>query len=232
MNADTDDVLLIAPTRAAMQRMLYELEVFAEESNISFSTDPIPAKSKTKCIYVVGNKHNLSKPAPLELCGRVLPYVTQADHLGNTLTDKGDMEQDAVIKRAKFIRSSVETREMFKFAAPAEVIKALKIHNSSFYGSNLWDLGSDKAKNVYTAWNTAVKLAWGCPQQTRTYILQQMLCCGFSSARVDILSRYVKFFHSLRNSACYEVRVMSRLAASDVQSVTGKNVLCEGGLWT
>ena len=87
-----DDVLLIAPTRAAMQRMLYELQVFAGESNISFSTDPIPAKSKTKCIYVVGNKHNLSKPAPLELCGRVLPYVTQADHLGNTLTDKGDME--------------------------------------------------------------------------------------------------------------------------------------------
>ena len=110
---------------------------------------------------------------------------------------------------------------MSKFA---EVFKALKIHNSSFYGFNLWDLGSEKARSVYTAWNTAVKLAWGCPKQTRTYILQQMLCCGFSSARVDILSRYVKFFHSLRNSACYKVRVMSRLSARDVQSVTGKNL--------
>ena len=45
-----DDVLLIAPTRNAMQRMLSEVEVFAEDSNIVFSTDPTPQKSKTKCI--------------------------------------------------------------------------------------------------------------------------------------------------------------------------------------
>ena len=75
------------------------------------------------------------------------------------------------------------------------------VHNSSFYGSNLWDLAGEKASKVYTAWNTAVKLAWCCPQYTRTYILQQMLCCGFTSAKVDILSRYVKFFHGLRSIA-------------------------------
>ena len=167
-----DDVLLIAPTRSAMQRMLAELEAFAAESNIAFSTDPTPAKSKTKCIYVVGNKRHLAKPSPLMLCGRELPYVSHADHLGNMLTEKGDMEQDAVIKRAKFINSSVEIREVFKFAAPAEVVKSLKIHSNSFYGSCLWNLDGDKAKQVYTAWNTSVKLAWGCPQQTRTYFLQ------------------------------------------------------------
>ena len=43
-----DDVLLIAPTRSALQRMLYELEDFAKESNVIFSTDPVPTKSKTK----------------------------------------------------------------------------------------------------------------------------------------------------------------------------------------
>jgi hypothetical protein len=115
------------------------------------------------------------------------------------------MEHDAVIKRAKFIDSSVETREPFKSsAAPAEVVKALKVYNGSLYGSSLWDLADDKAKQVY--WNTSVKLAWGCPQQTRTYFLQEMVSCGFNSARVDILSRIVKFFHSLRNSASFEVK--------------------------
>ena len=39
-----DDVLLIAPTRNAMQRILAELEVFAEESNIVFITVPVPKK--------------------------------------------------------------------------------------------------------------------------------------------------------------------------------------------
>ena len=95
-----DNVLLIAPTRSAMQRMLYEMEVFAEESNIMFSTNPIPSKSKSKCIFVVGKRNNLVKPAPLMLCGRELPFVAQADHLGNVLTERGDMEQDALVKRA------------------------------------------------------------------------------------------------------------------------------------
>ena len=166
----------------------------------------------------------MAKPAPLTLCGRELPYVSQADHLGNMLTEQGDMEHDATIKRAKFIDASVKTREMFKFAAPSEVLKALKVYNSSFYGSSLWNLAGDKAKQVFSAWNTAVKLAWGCPQQTRSYFLQNMLCCGFNSARVDILSRFVKFFHSLRQSASYEVQVLSRLLARDVQSTTGKNL--------
>ena len=128
------------------------------------------------------------------------------------------------MKRARFIQSSVETRELFKWAAPAEVIKATKIYCASFYGSNLWDLGGDKAKQVYSAWNTTVKLAWGCPQWTRTYMVQQLLCCGHTSARVDILCRYVNFFRSLRKSASHEVQVMSRLLARDIQSVTGKNL--------
>ena len=100
-----DDVLLIAPTRNAMQRMLLELEKFADESTISFNTDPVTFKSKSKCPYIVGKKENLEKPAPLSLWGRELPWINQAYHLGNTLTVQGDMEQDASIKRAKFINS-------------------------------------------------------------------------------------------------------------------------------
>ena len=96
----------------------------------------------------------------------------------------------------------------------------MKIYSNSFYGSCLWDLAGAKAKQVYTAW----KLAWGCPQWTRTYMVQQMLYCGQTSARVDILSRYVNFFHSLRKSSCQEVQVLSRFLARDVQSVTGKNL--------
>ena len=71
--------------------MLLELECFANENDIPISTDPNLAKSKTKCLFVFGQKKNLVKPASLTLCGRVLPYVHQADHLGN-------MEQDAAVK--------------------------------------------------------------------------------------------------------------------------------------
>ena len=219
-----DDDLLVAPTRNAMQRMLLELEEFAAEFNINFSTDPVPSKSKSKCLYVVGRKHRLVKPAPLTLCGRELPWVNQADHLGNTLTVQGNMEQDAAMKRAQFINSSVQIREQFKFAAPAEVLKAMKIHSTSFYGSSLWDLDGEKAKQVYSSWNQSIKLIWGCPLWTRTYFVQQVLSCGHTSARVDILSRFVKFFQSLRVSASKEIQVLSRYIARDIRSVTGWNL--------
>jgi hypothetical protein len=194
------------------------------------STDPVPAKSKSKCLFVVGNKRNLEKPAPLTLCGRELPWVNQADHLGNILTVQGDMEQDAAVKRAQFISSSVQIREVFKFAAPAEVVKSMKIYSHSFYGSCLWDLAGVKAKQVYTAWNHTVRLIWGCPLWTRTYFVQQLLCCGHTSAKVDILLRYVKFFKSLRFSASKEVQVLCRYVARDVQSVTGKNLQLVKGI--
>ena len=60
-----DDVVLIAPCQQAMQMMLATVESFALKYNISFSTDPDPKKSKSKCIYVVGKKRNLSKPSSL-----------------------------------------------------------------------------------------------------------------------------------------------------------------------
>ena len=65
------------------------------------------------------------------------------------------MDQDTVVKRAKFIQSSVEIRKTFQFAAPEEVVRSLKIYCNSFYGSNLQDVGGDKAKQVFNAWNTS-----------------------------------------------------------------------------
>ena len=54
--------------------------------------------------------------------------------------------------------------------------------------------------------------------------MQQVLSCGFTSARVDISCRFANFLKSLRNSTSMEVQVLSRFLARDVQSVTGKNI--------
>ena len=173
---------------------------------------------------MVGSNSNRVKPAPLVLCGNELPWVDQADHLGCTITSNGSMDHDARIKRARFIASSSEIRAIFKSAAPLEIIKALKLYCGAFYGSNLWDLGGEAAQKVYSSWDTAVKLLWGCPQWTRTYFLQKILYCGQTSARVEILSRYCNFFESLKDSASFEVQVVARYVARDIRTVTGKNI--------
>ena len=219
-----DDILLMAPTRGAMQMMLDKCELYAAEHNIMFSTDPDPKKSKTKCIHVCGSKKNLAKPAHLTLCGRELPWVATATHLGHELHETGTMEYDAAMKRAIFINQSVEIRETFHFASPNEILAAFKVYCSSFYGCMLWDLGGERAGQVFNAWTTAIKLAWHVPRGTRTYLVQKVLAPGMSSARVDILARYGGFFRGLRTSPSHEVRVMANLAARDIRSTTGKNL--------
>ena len=42
-----DDLVLLAPTRTAMELMLKACEEFGKRNNLQFSTDPDPAKSKT-----------------------------------------------------------------------------------------------------------------------------------------------------------------------------------------
>ena len=141
-----DDILLLAPTRDGMQLMLNTCESFALRNNLQFSTDPNPAKSKTKCIFMTGKRKNLPKPVPLVLSGKELPWVTSATHLGHEFHESGNMEYDTSIKRAEFIRKSSDIRETFFFASPVEVVHAVKVIAGDLYEGNLWQLRGDKAK--------------------------------------------------------------------------------------
>ena len=54
--------------------------------------------------------------------------------------------------------------------------------------------------------------------------MQQVLSCGFTSARTDILTRYGRYFRGLRSSASWEVTVLANLVSRDLQTTTGKNL--------
>ena len=50
-----DDIVLLAPSRSAIVTLLTICETYAEDSNLEFSTDPDPVKSKSKCILMQGH---------------------------------------------------------------------------------------------------------------------------------------------------------------------------------
>ena len=160
----------------------------------------------------------------ITLGGSELPLVSTAVHVGLELHESGKMDFDAKVKRAEFIDKSVGIREAFGFASPVEILTAHKLYCSSFYGSMLWNLSGEGASQVFNAWNTAVKLSWDCPRDTRTYLLQQVLSCGLDSARTDILVRFTKFLKSLRNSPSMEVRALVNLVSRDIKTTTGSNI--------
>ena len=222
--AYADDLVLIAPSRHAMQLMLDVCEDYATRYNIKFSTDADPRKSKSKCIFMVGKSKNVAKPVPLQLCGQDLPWVDSATHLGHELDCSGTMDHDCHIARARLIGQLVEVRQSFSFASPVEVLRAMQVYCSSYYGAMLWNLQSEATQRFCSAWTTAIKLAWGCPRATRSYLVQQVLSCGSISAQSEIQARYCRFFRGLRASSSYEVACLSNLLSRDIRSCIGGNL--------
>ena len=104
--------------------MLQVCEMYVDKFNLQFSTDPVPAKSKSKCLYMCGFM-NADYPTPLQLCGTDLPWVEHATHLGHELHQLCNMEFDANIKRGQFIDTSVKIQETFSFAQPSEILYAV-----------------------------------------------------------------------------------------------------------
>ena len=222
-----DDILLLAPNRDAAQKMLEICESFAARSNIRFSTNDDPSKSKSKAIYVIGkgaSKSKSKKPNPLLLCGKELPWVNRADHLGIALTEQGDLLQDCKEKRAQFINKSAQVREMFEFAHAMEKVLAIEKYCTSLHGSELWDLTSPEAQMVFRAWRTGIKISWNVPRATHSFLVQEVLTTGVQSLEQRILRNSVGFFQSLLRSPCQEVAVLSRIAARDIRSTLGKNI--------
>ena len=80
------------------------------------------------------------------------------------------------------------------------------------------------AQQVYNSWGTAVKLAWSVPRATHSYMVEHVLCPDLTSLRVDILSKYVGFFRSLRTSPSSEVSFMAHMVGRDLRTVTGRNL--------
>ena len=217
-----DDFLLTAPTRGAMQAMLDTCSSFASEVGLQFSTDPNPAKSKSKAVYVVGRKTGLEKPAPLLLSGKALPYVEHATHLGHELHEDGTMTMDTSMRRGAFIGKNLEVQDAFSFAAPTEVLGAVKLYCGDLYGGMLARLDGVPASKLMNCWGRTVKDVWGLPPATHS-VYARWLSSGHSSIRQDLLSRWPKFFRSLLSGPSPEAATLARVAAADRRSTTAAN---------
>ena len=179
--------------------MLNVCESYALEHTLVFSTDPVPAKSKTKCMYFCGRPGKVKYPDPVQLGGEDLPWVESALHLGHTLHQLSNMDKDAQRARGTFISKTVDLREQLSFAQPEQVMQAVQVLCTDAYGSMLWDLGSEKAEQFFKCWNTCVKLTYSLPRDTFTYLVEGFFAFSQTSLRNQVLSRYPGLYRNLLN---------------------------------
>ena len=133
------------------------------------------------------------------------------------------MNFDCKTKKGQFIGTSTDIRESFSFAHPDQVLNAVNVYASHFYGAMLWDFTSDMSGQFCRSWNTCVKLAWDIPRSTHTYLVENLFGVNHVSHKKQLLARYVNFLKSLMKSISNEVKVVANIVARDIRSVTGKN---------
>ena len=121
------------------------------------------------------------------------------------------------MKRGSYIGRTLEVRESFSFAAPAQVLAA-----SDLYVGMLWRLDDQPAQQVMNCWFTSVKDVWGVSRATHT-TTARWLACGNTGFKEDLLARWVKYFQSMLKSKSLEVTTIARVAASDRRTTTGAN---------
>ena len=210
----------MAPSLGALQDMLTTCEEYAASHNLQFSTDPDPAKCKTKLMAFLKTPRELPR---LLLCGTPLPWVDKVKHLGNIITNTRDGTQaDIKMKAAKFIDKNNNICQEFYFAHPVSKVKVNNIYNGHWTGSQLWKFGSRELEKLEGTYNRSAKLMFDLPLPTHRYFIEPMT--GLPHLRSILISRYLKFINMIRKSGKKEIVELLNLVKSDVRTTTGHNL--------
>ena len=214
-----DDGILLATSVEGLQLMVTICETHANDNNLCFSTDPIPEKSKTKCIafphgYTDGMR-------AVKLNGHDLPWVERAVHIGNTLHSSGLMDNDLCEKRAIFIDRCMNLNQELYSYPPKIRLKMCKIYNTHFTGSALWNFSSKYFTQLCNSWNVNARVMFDIPQNTHCWIVEELTECH---ARQMIFARYINFIRALANNKRASIRALFKTVSMSVQSITGSNI--------
>ena len=218
-----DDLVLLAPTRSALQIQMSFCEDYARRHNLVFSTHPDPQKSKTKCVLFRLHARE-EKPAKILLNGNALPWVDNAAHLEHELHTTGNQDFDCRQRRSAYIGQTTELLGIFQYAHPLQKLAAIQTYACALYGSNLWNLYGPAAGQMFKCWNVTVRDAWGVTRLTRTHIVDHLLSGNLSPIKQLVIRRYIRFVQGLVKSQNQVLSVLSHWAVNTVQSVTGLNV--------
>ena len=216
-----DDLLLACPSRTGLQKLLNIASEYAAEHRISFSTNPIPAKSKTKGMIMSRSK-KISVAAPLFLNGSELSWVTQAKYLGCTWTSQVDgLSKDIMIKRNIYVANNIQLCQEFAISHPAVKCSMNSLYNAAFYGSGIWDLSGEAASRLYNAWSVSVRQMWDIPRETHRRFIEPL---GGRHAASIIASNYCSFLRFIGRCRKLPALIMLHKCLMDSRTQTARNV--------
>ena len=159
----------------------------------------------------------------IKLNGKVLPWVESAKHLGYKITETlHGLPKDTIEKRAQYINRVNELNQEFSFAHYSTRIMINNIFNTSFYGSQLWDLFSKEAKRVEKTWNISQRTLLRMPRTSHRYFIEPLLNTRHLS--FSLMKRFINFIEKVAVSPKYVMRRVFVAVKSDCRSTSGNNL--------
>ena len=211
--AYADDLVLLAPTRSSMNRLLGICEAFSDEYKILFNA------SKSKHIFM--SKNRRCAPIPFELGGNAIPTVDSDKHLGNIIGSQAldktidanirELYQNVNVLLSQFPKVNLNTK-----------YKLFKTFCMSVYGSQLWDFESKACEKFYTAWRKCVRRLLNLPYKTHCSLLH--LICDDLSVNVQLYIRCINFVKTCVNSKMASVKMCCNIAMKGSNSALCNSV--------
>ena len=190
-----DDVILLTPSRSAMQYLLNICNEFSIFTGILFNY--------SKCKIIIINKLIDCIYAPLTLNSIPLSVVDSEKHLGHLLQSSGDMINfESVIFD---IRSKCNCiLRVFKMLNTNSKCALFNHFCNTFYGCQVIDVTSKQFNNIATNWRKSARYVLNLSPMTHSYLLPNIF--GIPSADIQLYSRIICF---VRNGLTHKSKLIS-----------------------
>ena len=162
-----DDLVLLAPTVTAVNRLLKICEEFSEEFNLTFN----PSKSSLLTFHPPGMKEEYTN---ILFLGKPIPTNYTEKHLGHLLsTSRKSVDFCDIIRDVK-----IKTNVILKEFSHLNTWSKVKLFNSqclSLYGCELWDLSDQNIKKICCEWRKCSRQILGISPRTHNFLIPQLM---------------------------------------------------------
>ena len=217
--AYADDIVLLAPTKSGLSRMLAVASTCADGLSLKFNG------AKSQYLRYCAGRRSCVEDSIL-FCGVSVPLSAEGLHLGNLLGQRSGGNSICSAVRDLYSRTNV-LLSRFSFCTPDVRYKLFKAHCVIAYGSQLWDFQGSFVNDYFTAWRKCVRRVWGISNMTHCNLLPGI--CHDNDVEFQLLSRSLNFIRNAVISKNLILRRCGELAlrgsSSHVSNTVGK--LCD-----
>ena len=198
--AYADDLILLSPTKSAMQKLVDVCENFSKEFHINFN----PSKSK----MIVYSNNQQPDIQPFSMQGQAIETVRNEKHLGNII-GKNALDKQILSCVAELNGNVNLLMSQFSGVHLDTMYSLYKSFCMSVYGSQLWDLSHNLCNVYYTAWRKCIRRLLSLSPRTHSSLLH--LICLDCPIDVQLHLRFIKFFQNCLQSDNIYIKICTKL---------------------